>query len=81
MNNRGGKIHDGMDVNFDMKGELPSILRSTLEKHRAAEADEEEALGGVRTRSEIMLPVLCWPLIAHVLERRFCSWGLVACSV
>ncbi|CAM9544602.1 unnamed protein product [Ascophyllum nodosum] len=50
VNNRGGKIHDGMDVNFDMKGELPSILRSTLEKHRAAEADEEEALGGVRTR-------------------------------
>lgn len=45
----GGKLEE-IAVELDMTGELPEILRRTLENQNAVEEEEGQDLGRVRTR-------------------------------
>lgn len=61
-----GKKKETVQVDIDMKGELPRILRLTLERHRRETEEDKEVGRGMRTRRAVEVVVAVVSLLQLV---------------
>lgn len=69
-----GKKREPVQVDIDMTGELPRILRLTLERHRREAEEDKEAGRSMRTRRVVEVLVVVVSLLLLLLLLCHCCW-------